>query len=139
MEFGKKVYVGNFVMVKKMKSLSKEEVKRLRDEMKVRKDVRKNLSRGGLPYIHLENVGGGWELNIGIGMTMYEALDELTVARDEKGDLRVVGDEGKNAEAVVTGMFVDTTVVGDVEYQTAKLNAMCEYLKRAKKDEDEGE
>ena len=135
MEFGKKVYVGNFVVVKKNRSLSKREMERLRDEAGVPKDVRKHLTRGALPYMHIENAGGGWELNIGIGMSMFEALDELSVARDERGDWRVPGIEGKNAEAVITGMFVDTTVVGDAEYQGAKMKAMCEYIERNSKKE----
>lgn len=135
MEFGKKVYVGNYVMIKKMKTLSKADMKKLRAELKTNEKGRRHLSRGGLPYIHIENVGGGWELSIGIGMTMFDALDELTVARDARGDLRVVGDEGRNAEAIVTGMFVDTTIVGDAEYQTAKVKAMFDFIKRCSNDE----
>lgn len=135
MEFGKKVYVGNYVMIKKMKVLSKADMKKLMAELKTNEESRKCLTRGGLPYIHIENVGGGWELNIGIGMTMFDALDELTVARDARGDLRVVGDEGRNAEAILTGMFVDTTIVGDAEYQTAKVKAMFDYIKRCSNDE----
>lgn len=136
MEFGKKVYIGNFVVVKKNKSLSKKEMKELRDMEGIKADVQKHLTRGALPYMHIENVGGGWELNIGIGMSMFGALDELSVARDEKGNWRVPGLEGKNAEAVITGMFVDTTVVGDAEYQGAKMKAMCEYIERERKGEE---
>lgn len=130
MEFGKKVYCGNFIIEKKSRSLGKKELKALRDLNGIKPDVQKHLTRGSLPYMHIENVGGGWAVSIGMGMSMFEALDELSVARDEKGDWRVPGAEGKNAEAVLTGMFIDTTVVGDAEYQTAKMKAMCEYIDR---------
>ena len=127
MEFGKKLYCGNFVVTKKSRSLSKQELKELRE------DVRKHLTRGSLPYMCVETVGGGWKVEFGIGTTMFEAIDALSMVRDEKGDWRTHGTEGKNAEAIFTGMFVDTTVVGDAEYQAAKMKAMTEYIDRTSK------
>ena len=58
------------------------------------------------------------------------------MVRDEKGDWRTHGTEGQNAEAIFTGMFVDTTVVGDAQYQTAKMKAMSEYIERNTKHDD---
>ncbi len=130
MEFGKKVYIGNFIVTKKSKSLSKEEMEALRDEEGIKRGERKKLSRNSYPYMHIEAVGGGWELNIYMGMTMFDALDNLTVVADEKRGWTVPGDEGVNAEIVITGMFIDTTTVGDADYQIAKLDAMRGYIER---------
>lgn len=137
MDFGKKLYCGNFVVTKKSRSLSKLELKELRDKEGIREDVRKHLTRGSLPYICVETVGGGWKVEFGIGTTMFEAIDALGMVRDEKGDWRTHGTEGQNAEAIFTGMFVDTTVVGDAEYQTAKMKAMSEYIERNTKQDKE--
>ena len=134
MDFGKKVYAGNFVMMKKSRALSKAEMRQIRDDAGIPEDKRK------MPYIRVECAGGGWALEVGINQTMFEALDHLSVARDKTGDWRVPGVEGKNAAAVLAGMFVDTTVVGDAEYQKEKLRVMGEYLDRktAEKKEKEG-
>ena len=95
MDFGKKLYCGNFVVTKKSRSLSKQELKELRDKEGIREDVRKHLTRGSLPYICVETVGGGWKVEFGIGTTMFEAIDALGMVRDEKGDWRTHGTEGK--------------------------------------------
>ncbi len=130
MEFGKKVYIGNFVVTKKSKSLSKDEMTALRDEEGIKADERKKLPRQSLPYMHIESVGGGWELNIYTGMTMFDALDNLTVVADEVRGFVVPGVEGDNAAVIIAGMFVDTTTVGDDEYQTAKYDALRRYIAR---------
>ena len=95
MDFGKKLYCGNFVVTKKSRSLSKQELKELRDKEGIRDDVRKHLTRGSLPYICVETVGGGWKVEFGIGTTMFEAIDALGMVRDEKGDWRTHGTEGR--------------------------------------------
>ena len=115
MDFGKKVYAGNFVMMKKSRALSKAEMRQIRDDAGIPEDKRKMLSRGALPYIRVECAGGGWALEVGINQTMFEALDHLSVARDKTGDWRVPGVEGQNAATMLAGMFVETTVVGDAE------------------------
>lgn len=130
MDYGKKVHVGNFVLMKKARALGKSDLKRLRDEAGIPEEKRKELSRGTLPYIRIEDAGGSWAVEMGVVHTMYDALDHLSVVRDERGDWRVPGIEGKNAEAVLCGMFVDTTVVGDTEYQKDKLKVMCGYIDR---------
>ena len=112
-------------------------MKELGDKEGISEDVSKHLTRGSLPYICVETVGGGWKVEFGIGTTMFEAIDALGMVRDEKGDWRTHGTEGKNAEAIFTGMFVDTTVVGDAEYQTAKMKAMSEYIERNTKQDKE--
>lgn len=130
MEFGKKVYAGNFVMVKRSRSLSKRDMKRLREEEGFGDEVAGMLTRGSVPYIRVESVGGSWAVEYGVEQTMFYALDEVTVAQDGRGDWRVVGDEGENVKAMLAMMLADTTVVGDAEFQAAKLTAMVGLLKR---------
>ena len=139
MEFGKKIFVGNFVLMKKTRALSKREMKALRDLEKIPEDKRKILSRGTVPYIRVSDVGGGWSLEVNLEHTMFDALDALTIVRADDGRLTVPGIEGKNAEAVLTGMFVDTTIVGDMEYQKEKLRVMSAYLERVSKERLERE
>lgn len=139
MEFGKKIFVGNFVLMKKTRALSKREMKALRDLEKIPEDKRKILSRGTVPYIRVSDVGGGWSLEVSLEHTMFDALDALTIVRAGLGRLTVPGIEGKNAEAVLTGMFVDTTIVGDMEYQKEKIRVMSAYLDRATKERLERE
>ena len=139
MEFGKKIFVGNFVLMKKTRALSKREMKALRDLEKIPEDKRKILSRGTVPYIRVSDVGGGWSLEVSLEHTMFDALDALTIVRADYGRLTVPGIEGKNAEAVLTGMFVDTTIVGDMEYQKEKLRVMSAYLERVSKERLERE
>lgn len=134
MEFGKKICVGNFVLMKKTRALSKREMKALRDLEKIPEDKRKILSRGTVPYIRVSDVGGGWSLEVSLEHTMFDALDALTIVRADDGRWTVPGIEGKNAEAVLTGMFVDTTIVGDMEYQKEKLRVMSAYLDRVSKE-----
>lgn len=139
MEFGKKICVGNFVLMKKARALSKKEMKALRDLEKIPEDKRKILSRGTVPYIRVSDVGGGWSLEVSLEHTMFDALDALTVVCGDDGRWTVPGIEGKNAEAVLTGMFVDTTIVGDMEYQKEKVRVMSAYLERATKERLERE
>lgn len=130
MDFGKKVYCGNFVIVKKTRSLSKREMKKLRDEDGVPADVRKHLTRGSVPYMRVEAVGGSWAVEYGVGTSMFGALDALGVAYGDDGVLRVSGAEGANAAYLFAVMYADATVVGDIEYQRAKVELLDAYLKR---------
>ena len=126
--------------MKRSRSLSKRDMKRLREEEGIGEDVASGLTRGSVPYIRVEGVGGGWAVEFGVGQTMFDALDEVTVARDECGCWRVVGEEGENVKATLAMMLADTTVVGDAEFQAAKLAAMVGLLERmGGKVEDEGE
>ena len=139
MEYGKKIFVGNFVLMKKTRALSKREMKALRDLEKIPEDKRKILSRGTVPYIRVSDVGGGWSLEVSLEHTMFDALDALTIVRAGLGRLTVPGIEGKNAEAILTGMFVDTTIVGDMEYQKEKIRVMSAYLERVSRERLERE
>lgn len=139
MEFGKKVYCGNFVIMKKSHSLGKREMRQLRDEVGVPADKRKRLSRGSVPYIRVEAAGGSWAVEYGVGTTMFGALDALDVVHDEDGVPRVQGAEGDNAAYLLTVMYADTTVVGDIEYQRSRVELLDAYLKRMQGNSDYAE
>ena len=133
MEFGKKVRVGNYQILKFTKSLPKAEVKKLRDMVNIPLDVRPYLQRSSLPYIKVSTVSGSWAVEFVIGTTMYDALDNLHVVHDAEGNHQLMGVEAHNTEAIFVGMFADTTTVGDFEYMVAKQKLLSEYLDRASK------
>lgn len=133
MDFGVKVKVGNYQILKFSKSLSKSEAKKLREMEKVPADVQKHLQRASLPFIKVSTLSGSWAVEFVIGTTMYGALDELHVVHDASGNYMLMGNEKKNAEAMFVAMLADTTTVGDFEYQAAKQKLLSEYLDRASK------
>ena len=132
MEFGKKYRCGNFYILKYSKSLSKAELKKLRDASGIPADVQKHLQRGVLPYIKVATVSDSWAVEFVYGTTMFNAIDELPVANNE-----VTGIPGKNAEALFVTMYADTSTIGDEEYRKAKVKIMEEYLDRASKAANE--
>lgn len=137
LEFGKKVSVGNYSILKYSKNLSKSEIKKLRESEKAPKDTWVYLSRGTLPFIKVSTVSGSWSVEFVIGTTMYEALDRLHVVMDNEGNRLLYGVEKKNTEAIFVSMLADTTTVGDYEYQVAKMKLLSEYLERASKKRNE--
>jgi hypothetical protein len=132
MDFGKKTKCGNFYILKYSKSLSKAELKKLRDASGIPADVQKHLQRGTLPYIKVATVSDSWAVEFVYGTTMFNAVDELPVANNE-----VTGIPGKNAEALFVTMYADTSTIGDEEYRKAKVKIMEEYLDRASKAANE--
>lgn len=137
--FGQKVKVGNYQILKYTKSLSKQELKRLRDIEGVPMEIRQHLDRAKLPYIKVSTVSGSWAVEFVIGTTMYEAIDALTVVRDAAGNRMLMGTEATNAEAIFVAMLADTTTVGDYEYQVEKQKLLSAYLDRASKELNEKE
>lgn len=133
MEYGKKIKVSNFYMLKTSKSLSKAELKMLRSASNIPEDVQKSLQRGSLPYIKVATVTDSWSVEFVAGTVMFNALDELTVLHDADGNYQLYGVEARNAEATFVAWFADTTTLGDVEYLIAKQKLLSEYLDRAAK------
>lgn len=133
LDYGVKVRVGNFYILKYAKSLAKKELAVLRKADNIPADVRKHLQRRSLPYIKASTVTGSWSVEFVVGTVMYEALDRLAVVADADGNRQLYGTEGKNTEAILVGMLADTTTVGDFEYQKAKQKLLHEYLERAGK------
>lgn len=137
LEFGKKVSVGNYYILKHSKSLTKNEVKRLRTANNIPADVQKHLERASMPYIKVATVTDSWSVDFVIGTSMYEALDTVKVVMDGEGNRQLYGVEAKNVEATIVAMFADTTTVGDYEYQVEKQKLLVAYLNRASKAKNE--
>lgn len=137
LEFGKKVSVGNYYILKHSKSLMKNEVKRLRTANNIPADVQKHLERASLPYIKVATVTDSWSIDFVIGTSMYDALDGVKVVMDGEGNRQLYGVEAKNVEATIVAMFADTTTVGDYEYQVEKQKLLGAYLDRASKAKNE--
>lgn len=129
--FGKKISVGPFTVLKYSKSLSKKEVKELRDAANIPSDVQKHLQRGSLPFIKVESASGSWSVEWVVGEPMYEAIHEIPLACDADGDPLYFGNWYKNLYAIFNAMFTDTCIVGDFEYQQAKQKLISDYLNRA--------
>lgn len=137
LEFGKKVKVGNFNILKYSRSLSKSEMKRLRSAAQIPEEVQKHLERSSLPYIKVSTLSDSWSVEFVCGTTMYNALDSLTIVMDGDGNRQLYGVEAKNTEAIFVAMFADTTTLGDFDYQVAKQKLLSEYLERASKAANE--
>lgn len=133
LEFGKPVMVGNYTITKIVKSLSRKQVKELRRISGIPKDVQKHLERAKLPYIKVQTASGSWGVEFVMGTSMYDALDDVHVVVDDRGNRQLYGVEAKNVEAMFVAMLADTTTVGDYEYNVAKQKLLQEYLDRATK------
>lgn len=134
LEFGKKVKVGNFYILKYSKSLTKTEQKRLRTANNIPTDVQKHLDRMSLPYIKVSTVTNSWSVEFVVGMAFFDALNAVNVVMDGEGNRQLYGVEAKNVEAMLVSMLADTSVVGDFEYQKAKQEILTAYLDRASKE-----
>lgn len=133
MEFGKKVKVGNFYLLKYSKSLSSKELSKLRDAADVPAEVRKYLSRGSLPYIKVSTVTDSWSVEFVMGMNMFNVLDGVKVVHDGEGVYQLYGTEECDVHSLLVTMFADTTTLGDIEYNVAKQKLLSEYIDRASK------
>lgn len=135
LDFGVKVKVGNYYILKYAKGLGKKELNRLRKASDIPKEVQKHLGNGStLPFIKVSTITGSWSVEYIMGTSMYDAIDALRVVVDEAGERQLYGVEAKNAEAMFVAMFADTTVVGDYEYQVAKQKLLSEFLDRKGKE-----
>lgn len=127
MNFGKKFRAGNFEYLKITKTLSKKEMNALRDESKIPSDVRKHLSRGGLPYIVVNTIAGSWSICFVIGTAMYNLIEHNAM---------MMGDTGEKAlENLFMMMYSDTAIVGDQQYWNDKAEALRGYLERTRASE----
>ena len=128
-----KIYhAGNFIIKKFTRTLTGEQIRQLRDEMNIPKDIQKKLSREGLPFIKASTVSGSWSVEWAFGMSFFKAIDEIPV--NENGEF--YGTALDNLTMILTCMFADTSVVGDMEYMAEKQKLMHKYFDRmAKKGE----
>lgn len=122
--------LGGFYVYKHTKGLSSKELKKMRKAQGIPDDVQKHLSRGVLPYITIGTVSDSWRIEFVIGMTMYNAIDEVPVAVDAAGNLCYYGNGYQNLGNIINGWFAYTSTVGDAEYQATVIKAMQDYLNR---------
>lgn len=129
LEFGKIYHAGNFIIKKFTRTLTSTQMQELRDKMNIPREVQKKLQRSGLPFIKASTVSGSWSIEWVFGMSLFDTINEMPV--NENGEFFGVG--LNNLTMILTCMFADTSVVGDMEYMAKKQDLMHEYLKRAAK------
>lgn len=129
LEFGKIYRAGNFTIKKFTRTLTSKQVRQLRDENNLPREVQRELRRVGLPFIKASTVSGSWSIEWVFGMSLFDAINEMPV--NENGEFFGVGLD--NLTMILTCMFADTSVIGDMEYMAKKQELMHEYFKRAAK------
>lgn len=129
LDFGKIYRAGNFVIKKFTRTLTAKQMQELRDNTNIPREVQKKLQRNGLPFIKASTVSGSWSIEWVFGMSLFDAINEMPV--NENGEFFGVGLD--NLTMILTCMFADTSVVGDMEYMAKKQELMHEYFKRAAK------
>lgn len=129
LEFGKIYHAGNFIIKKFTRTLTSTQMQELRDKMNIPREVQKKLQRNGLPFIKASTVSGSWSIEWVFGMSLFYAINEMPV--NENGEF--YGTALDNLTMILTCMFSDTSVVGDMEYMAKKQELMHEYFKRATK------
>lgn len=129
LELGKIYHAGNFIIKKFTRTMTKKQMRQLRDSMNIPKDIQKELQREGLQFIKASTISGSWSVEWVSEMSFFKAIDEMSV--NENGEFYGVGLD--NLTMILTCMFADTSVVGDMEYMAKKQELMHEYFKRAAK------
>lgn len=126
LELGKIYHVGNFIIKKFTRTLTKKQMLQLRDGMNIPRDVQKRLVRSGIQFIKASTVSGSWSVEWVFGMSFFKAIDEMPV--NENGEFFGVGLD--NLTMILTCMFADTSVVGDMGYMAEKHKLMHKYFDR---------
>ena len=129
LELGKIYHAGNFIIKKFTRTLTKKQMLQLRDAMNIPRDIQKHLERNGMQFIKASTISGSWSVEWVFGMSLFDAINEMPV--NENGEFFGVGLD--NLTIILTCMFADTSVVGDMEYMAKKQELMHEYFKRAAK------
>lgn len=129
LELGKIYHAGNFIIKKFTRALTKKQMLQLRDAMNIPRDIQKRLGRNGMQFIKASTISGSWSVEWVFGMSLFQAIDEMPV--NENGEF--YGTSLDNLTMILTCMFADTSVVGDMEYMAKKQKLMHEYFKRAAK------
>lgn len=129
LELGKIYHAGNFIIKKFTRTLTGKQMRQLRDSMNIPKDIQKELHRKGLQFIKASTISGSWSVEWVFGMSFFKAIDEMPV--NENGEF--YGTALDNLTMILTCMFADTSVVGDMEYMAKKQELMHKYFKRAAK------
>lgn len=126
LELGKIYHAGNFIIKKFTRTLTKRQMRQLYNEMNIPKDIQKELQREGLQFIKASTISGSWSVEWAFGMSIFKAIDEIPV--NENGEF--YGTALDNLTMILTCMFADTSVVGDMEYMAEKQKLMHKYFDR---------
>lgn len=126
LEFGKIYRAGNFVIKKFTRTLTKKQMLQLRDAMNIPRDVQKRLERNDMQFIKASTISSSWSVEWVFGMSFFKAIDEMPV--NENGEF--YGTALDNLTMILTCMFADTSVVGDMEYMAEKQKLMHKYFDR---------
>lgn len=132
--FGKKIQVGNYTVLKYTKTLTKNQLKQIRESKDISPEVQKQLSRAGLPYIKVEAISQIWAIefccNTGVYLFIDRVLPLALLAEQEK---RKPEFESIADFAHLFGMWMtDTCVQGDSIYYADKGNALKALIERQK-------
>lgn len=130
--FGRKIQVGNYTVLKYTKTLSKQQLKSIREDKDIHPEVKKQLTRNGLPYIKVEAISMIWSVefccNTGVFMYIDRVLPLALLAAQEgrEPEYETIADF-----AHLFGMWMtDTTVQGDSIYYADKGNALKALIER---------
>lgn len=130
MDFGKKYRVGNFEIIKLSRSLTKNEIKRLRMEAGIPASKQKHLTRGSLPYIKVKAISGMWALEWSVGMTMFNVFDGA--------DFEDV-QQRKVMRGLLTRLYTITSILGDAQMERDIQKTLADFLGRIKANKDNKE
>lgn len=132
--FGKKVQVGNYTVLKYTKTLTKNQMKQIREDKDIHPEVRKQLSRNGLPFIKVEAISQIWAVEFCCNCQVYLYIDRVLplaiLAAQEKREpeYETIADF-----AHLFGMWMtDTCVQGDSIYYADKGKALQALIERQK-------
>lgn len=126
LELGKIYHAGNFIIKKFTRALTKKQMLQLRDAMNIPRDIQKRLERNGMQFIKASTISGSWSIEWVFGMSLFDAINAMPV--NENGEFFGVG--LNNLTMILTCMFADTSVVGDMEYMAEKQKLMHKYFYR---------
>lgn len=130
--FGRKIQVGNYTVLKYTKTLTKQQLKSIREDKNIHPEVKRQLTRNGLPYIKVEAISMIWSVefccNTGVYLHLDRVLPLALLAAQEK---RKPEYESLADFAHLFGMWMtDTTVQGDTIYYNDKGNALKALIER---------
>lgn len=130
MDFGKKYRVGNFEIIKLSRSLTKNEIKRLRMEAGIPASIQKHLTRGSLPYIKVKAISGMWALEWSVGMTMFNVFDGADFEDVQQREVM---------RGLLTRLYTITSILGDAQMERDIQKTLADFLGRIKANKDNKE
>lgn len=124
MDFGKKYRAGNFEYFKTVRGLNKRELRTLREEEGVPKDVHKHLQRGRLPFITVQTVSRNWSVSFVCGSEMYRFIECEATCKEKEAVAAL--------QSLFLVMYCDTNILADGKYLQDKTKALQDYMDRVK-------